>query len=411
MLEPIAASAAPTFTSADSGLVLSIESFERLESDWSSLLARARTRNVFITWPFLATWWQQLGRDRQLRLFVVRDQDRVVAIVPLCITLQNRRFGHARVLTNVGYGDVVNPDFLDALIEPGYEPAVARLVWSSLSRDDSWDYAEFGDLDAEGSLIRIVRAWETIAGLEVRIEPKAVCPYIPLQHANYDAFLAKRNSHFRQQLRRYRRVIERELSVIWQQVGVDLPIDAGIAALTRLHQERMEATERGGNFKKADYLAFHRELAARTAKSGDLFFWVLFSGDEAIATHYGFLHAGVYYGYQMGFTHKYAKYSPGHYMTGVVIEKLLALGARELNLLRGTDAWKFRWTDATRMTATAFVVRPNWTSRWAHARMQLSQSPALVLRHLIGRENFDELRKSWSAWSHRESRTGGPQGE
>ncbi|MFN7964634.1 MAG: GNAT family N-acetyltransferase [Acidobacteriota bacterium] len=378
-------------------LTVSLQPISELQSDWTELLTQARACNVFNSWEFLATWWEHFRRDRESRIFVVYDQTRPIAIVPLCLQSRRGRFGRWRVLRNIGYGDVVNPDFLDALVVPGREDEVADAVAPLLLADPAWQFIELGELDAQGSMQQLARRWETHHGLVRRIDPKSTCPYVPLP-ASFDAFLAARNSHFRQQLRRYRRVIERELAVEWKRVGLDLSIEDGIAALTHLHQERMEATERGGNFKKSDYQAFHRGLAERLDRSGALFFWVLYSRGEPIATHYGFLHGTTYYGYQMGFTLRHHRYSPGHYMTGVVIEKLIGLGAREMNLLRGTDNWKFRWTETVRQTINISLLRPTAASRWAFNRAGLSLPPALALRFLIGRESFEELRRAWTSW-------------
>jgi hypothetical protein len=41
------------------------------------------------------------------------------------------------------------------------------------------------------------------------------------------------------------------------------------------------------------------------------------------------------------------------------------------------------------------MLRPQWRSNWARVRTELSGSPALVMRFLIGRDAFDEIRGAW----------------
>ncbi len=398
------------------GLLVERVAVPALREEWDALLPRARTNNVFVTWDFLATWWEHFRRSREGLTLLVREPDgRPVAILPFYVEALRTRFGEARVLRNTGYGDVVNPDFLDVLVEEGREDEVADLVAPLLFDDPAWDYVEFSELDPSGSLARMARRWARTRGLEFRLEPRATCPFVPLP-ASFEEYLAGRNAHFRHQLRRYRRKIQRELGVSWKRVGVDLDVGTGIAHLTALHQERMEATERGGNFRKDDYRHFHRVLADRLQRSGRLYFWVLFVEGSPIATHYGFLHDGVYFGYQMGFTHRFARYSPGHYMTGVVLEKLIEEEhAREMNLLRGTDAWKYRWTDHERRTVTVRLLPDSWRARWAYLGAALSQPPILVMRFLLGRENFEEIRRCWKTALERvrpvEARSPKPRGK
>ena len=384
-----------------SGLSVELAPLPALRAEWSWLEPRARTRNVFNAWTFVDAWWEHFreGADgrapREERVFVVRNgAGQPVAIVPLYVDPRPTRFGRVRVLRNVGYGDVVNPDFLDALCIPGFEERVAAAIAPRLFGDPGWDFAQFSELAEGGSLALMAEAWSEERRALVRRETRSPCPYLPLP-ASFDEFMAARNPHFRQQLRRYRRKIERELGVEWRRVGRDIDVDAGMDLLARLHQARMEATGRGGNFKKDDYQRFHRALATRLAGSGELYFWVLTIEGLPGASHYGFLHDGVYYGYQMGFTPQYERWSLGHYMTGVVVEKLIEEEhAREMNLLRGRDAWKFRWTDEVRCTESITMIRPGLRSRWLHFGAALSQSPPLVLRSLIGRDAFDELRSA-----------------
>lgn len=390
-------SATPTLTWPKRAAAPKVETVAigSLRSEWSKLLPVARTNNVFVSWHFLATWWEHFRRHREARVYVVRDDaGRVIGIVPLYVEQLSTRLGRVNVLRNIGYADVVNPDFLDAVVEAGREEEVATALEDVLFEDPSWEFADFSELEPKGSLVRMAKIWERRGHVGLRIEQRSICPYVRLP-ATFEDYLKGRNPHFRQQLRRYRRKIEKDLDIDWKLVGHDVEVAAGIEQLARLHQERMEATERGGNFKKDDYLVFHRNLAERMARTGQLHFWLIFVGGAAAATHYGFLHDGVYYGYQMGFTHRYHKYSPGHYMTGKVMEGLIDAGATEMNFLRGTDGWKFRWTESTRRTVSARMLRPQWRSNWARVRTELSGSPALVMRFLIGRDAFDEIRGAW----------------
>ena len=380
------------------GLTVQREPIAALAEEWEELLTRSRTRSAFVSWTFLHTWWLHFRRQREPRVYVARERSgRVVGIIPLYVETRTLRFGTVRVLRNMGFGDVVNPDFLDALVEKGRESEVAAALLPYLQADESWQYIELSELDRSGSMMELARIWENQRVFETHIERRARCPYITLP-GSFEEFLQSRNPHFRQQLRRYRRKIERDLSVEWRRVGVDVSVAAGMEALARLHQERMESTERGGNFRKQDYLVFHRDLAERMVGTGELYFWLLYVEGSPIATHFGYLHGKVYYGYQMGFSPRFHKWSPGHYMTGVVLEKLIALGAREMNLLRGTDPWKFRWTQDTRDTVTVNLIRPAWASTWAWMRANLSAPPAIALRFLLGRDAFEQLQQALSTF-------------
>lgn len=376
-------------------LTVAVEPLAGLEREWSVLAEISPTRSFFTGYTFNRVWWDSFRRQREERIYVVRDQQReAVAILPLYRERRRTRLGRVQYLALLGTGDRANPDFLDILVRPGLEAAAGAALLGSLRAQADWDFAEFNELDPAGVLPRLLGDWSARTGGELREEVRCTCPYIPLPD-DFELFLKSCNPHFRQQLRRYRRVIERDLAPQWKKVGVDLGIPEGLRILADLHQERMEGTDRGGNFRNPEYAAFHRALAEGAAQSGELSLWILFLEGRPAASHYGFLSGGVYYGYQMGFAEKYARYSPGHYVTGIVLEKLIAARAREMNFLRGTDRWKFRWTDQVRTTRRFVLLSPGWRGRWAFTAVSLSQSPALALRFLIGRESFDEMRRAW----------------
>lgn len=367
-----------------------------LEQEWRQIAPVASTRNVFVDWEFQSTWWRHFGRSKVGRVFVVRGtRGELLGIVPLYIDNVKLRLGSARILRNVGYGAPVNPDHLDALVVPGAETAVATAVARQLAADPGWDFADWSELAEDAFLVRVAHAIEREHFAFVSIEPRSICPYIRFE-GKFSDYLAGCGSHFRYRVRNAMRKVDKSLGVAWRRIGSDIDPQCGMKLLAQLHQERMTSSGRGGNFLRRSYEAFHLDLARRLARSGHLYSWVIFSEGLPLAGNYGFLHEGRYYGYQMGFAPRFQRWSPGTYMIAETARRLVdEEGGCEMDLLRGGDSWKSRWTQSSRRTLRVNVVRPTWRSRSAHVRAGLSGSPALVLRYLIGRDSFDSLRKSW----------------
>jgi CelD/BcsL family acetyltransferase involved in cellulose biosynthesis len=152
--------------------------------------------------------------------------------------------------------------------------------------------------------------------------------------------------NFRRNHRKKRRRLGATL-VTWQP-GQDVGI--ALDTLAALHQERMETSGRGGNFRKADYAAFHHRFAGRAAHNGWLYLAFLQYEGHPIGGRYGFFYRGVYYAYQSGFDPSMADASPGEVLLGMVLEDLIGRGAHEFNFLRGPQPHKFHWTDQRRQT-------------------------------------------------------------
>ncbi len=326
-------------------VIRDVERFAALAPAWDELLGRSPADTVFLTWDWLWCWWEVYGAELEPCVAVVREDGRLVAAAP-CMIERRRRYGlGVRQLAFIGTGRAVCPDFLDVVVEAGRERELVPALIAALAAERGWDKAVLTDFP-EGSPTReLVAGALEREGLRPRSAPDRVCPYIALP-ATWAEMEQRLTHNFRRNHRKKRRRLGATLAR-WQP-GDD--VDAALARLAALHQERMETSGRGGNFRKPDYHAFHRRFAARAAARGWLYLAFLEHEGRAIAARYGFLYRGTYYAYQSGFDPAAYDASPGEILLGMVIEDLIGRGVTELNFLRGAQPHKFHWTDRRRET-------------------------------------------------------------
>ena len=113
-----------------------------------------------------------------------------------------------------------------------------------------------------------------------------VCPYLPLP-GTWEELLRGFRGELRQGAPvKIRRCERRGVRLVARESSGEL--DAAMDDLARLHQLRMEDTERGGNFRNPAYLAFHRDLMNAFAARGWLDLRFLELDGERIAVEYGF---------------------------------------------------------------------------------------------------------------------------
>jgi len=319
--------------------------FAALAPEWDALLERSASDVVFLTWDWLATWWDVYGEGLELCVAVVREDGRLVAAAP-CKIERRRRYGIGfRQLGFIGTGRAVCPDFLDVVVERGREAELVPVLVEALVAARRWDTVVLTDVPEDAASGPVLAQALRAAGLRPRREADRICPYLPLP-ATWGELEQRLTHNFRRNHRKKRRRLGATLAT-WQP-GDDL--GRALDTLAALHQERMETSGRGGNFRKADYRAFHERFAARAAERGWLYLAFLQHEGKAIAGRYGFLYRGTYYAYQSGFDPAAADASPGEVMLGMVLEDLIRRGAAEFNFLRGTQPHKFHWTDRRRLT-------------------------------------------------------------
>ncbi len=321
------------------------ERLAALAPEWDALLARSAADTVFLTSDWLETWWEVYGAGAALAVAIVREDGRLVAAAP-CKVEERRRYALGfRQLEFVGTGRAVCPDFLDVIVEPGRETELVPPLVQALVDAGGWDKLALTDVPAASPTRAALVAALGAAGLRPRTEGDRVCPYLPLP-LTWPELEARLTHNFRRNHRKKRRRLGASL-VLWLP-GDD--VGAALASLAALHQDRMETSGRGGNFRRPDYRAFHERFAERAARRGWLYLAFLERDGRRIAGRYGFVYRGTYYAYQSGFDPAAADDSPGEVLLGMVIEDLIGRGVREFNFLRGAQPHKFHWTDRRRET-------------------------------------------------------------
>jgi hypothetical protein len=57
--------------------------FLNLRSEWNAVLGRSRDDYLWLTWEHLSTFWKYFGEKRRLRILLIEDKNRILAIAPL----------------------------------------------------------------------------------------------------------------------------------------------------------------------------------------------------------------------------------------------------------------------------------------------------------------------------------------
>ena len=164
-----------------------------------------------------------------------------------------------------------------------------------------WDALVLTDLAADSPTLAVLDDRARRAALPHRATEDRVCPYIQLPQ-RWSELEARLGKSFNRHLKRGARRLFDELGATFDLLADPTPEDvaAAMAGLARLHQDRMENTDRGGNFRKPDYYAFHLALAQQLRQTGQLILAFLRLGDERIAVRYGIVYGRTYYAISRG---------------------------------------------------------------------------------------------------------------
>jgi dTDP-4-amino-4,6-dideoxygalactose transaminase len=362
-VERIAAGARGTSVPQDALKLEPVESFELLRPEWTALAERSR--NVFSTWEWAATWWRHFGAERQLRLMRVSSADgRLLAILPLYVFS-----ARPCVIRFVGHGPA---DQLGAVSAPGDRVAVARALRQAVAR-----------LRPDVLLAERLAAddgWSSLLGGQLLSEEGS--PVIDLGVGSWDALMARWSGNLRTQIRRSERRLEREHRFRFRLASEPEQLDQELDRLFELHTACWPMTH--SEFAHANR-AFHRDFVRVALESGWLRLWLLDVDEETVAAQLVYRFAGADCYYQSGRSPAWQRHSVGTLLMAHTIRMALADGMDEYRLLRGNEPYKYRFATRDPGVETIAVANRRLASAALAARWALPAPVAAFVRWQVRR--------------------------
>jgi CelD/BcsL family acetyltransferase involved in cellulose biosynthesis len=330
---------------------LGFEDFCRIEAAWNELERASDRPTPFATHAWIRTWWRHFGGDREFLALVVRAGRQVLAALPL--VLRTTRFGGARLTVAEIIGTAAVPtrgmglsDKADLLVRRDAGGAVERLVIEVLRLLDSVDLLHLKGLEEHGAALRALatsaagrqhRAWSLV---------RSRSPYLALD-GTWEDYLQSRGRRFRKNLRRAQRMLD-ERGAVELLRSADPRAPARVEDVLAISEESWTSHRGTDLFRHPAIRRFMLDVLGELAARGALDLHVLRVGGLPVAYELCFDVGGRVFAYNAGYRQDYARASPGNIVTLAVIESAFARGRSEYDMLRGTEAYKFRWSDTVR---------------------------------------------------------------
>lgn len=310
------------------------QGFAALEEEWEELYLDAPRASPFQSWAWLYSWWEHYGSHHELLLITVRnDLGTLVGVAPLML---DRKFGFGR-LVFLGTGVT---DHLDVLAREGWEGPVLEALDRPLRQMTSWQLADLQQLRPD-AVARDLLGWWDGPRLRVWQDGFPVVDTMP-----WEELLMSLSRNLRSTVRRTLRRAEAD--------GVRRELaDAGDAAeaaarLVALHRELWQGPEISpehltDGFESSMIAAFGRMLERGIGgisefwRDGEVVlsdFWVC--GHDFLGT------------YMLGANQAaLRRYQWSSIYIWDAVSTARSKGKERIDLLRGQEAYKLRWSTET----------------------------------------------------------------
>lgn len=333
--------------------VATAEEFHASRAQWNALVGAMNYPSIFCTWEWMAAWMDVYAADSEPVILLVRRDEELVGILPLCRSSVALRSGWmtGRVLSFCGSMDLY-PDHLDLIGSRDESESCVNAILEFLGRElTDWDVLSLPYLAGDSNLVSQLAPGRHRLSTDLR--PVSSARFIALS-GDFDRFLLRFDGKFRYNIRSRRKKLFEDHG--FRYLVCD-PSSHGQALdlLFDLHRLRAERKQIQSTFKDRAILDFHRAVAARMADTPWMEIRLLANDEATIAASYNFGFNNTSFCYQKGIDPAWERYGPGAVMLSELIKEAYSLGRREYNFLQGGEEYKAQWAKARRVLLTATV--------------------------------------------------------
>ena len=359
------------------------EALSEIRSEWQQL-HKASSTDVFLSWNWLMPWWRHLAGGRELFIMLARDDDGRLRGL-LALSLETARVGFRRVRRLRFLGDDRGgTDYLDALIEPGWNRAVNRAFGAALMdcRSD-WDLLELRDMDQQSNTPH--ELLEALGeSFDMRSNEGLICPVQDFEPGTEVDDFMSRTRRFQNYTRR-RRWLERQPGFRIEVCRDESTLQPAVDQFFRLHRLRWGEDGGSSGILEVRSEAFHRDAMARLMAAGQLRLYTMWVDGLAVASVYALLHGGTFYYYQSGMDPAWRSRSVGLVLIGETFADAIRSGLTRYDFLRGEEAYKFDWvSDSRRLVSRRLFAQGSTGASAVNGDLRLSQGRTLVKKWVRG---------------------------
>jgi len=310
-----------------------------LRTDWTTLLTRTSTANVFLTFEWLSTWCHYYGAGAQLCILAAYERDELIGLAPLVI--QDRRLAGVRLFRRVAFLGNGLSDRLDMLLAPGAERVVLEAFVSHL-RLQRWDVLDLQDVPEDSPTAKLLPQIAECPGARVEVSQQSICPVVTFRGDTAGQF-ASFGRHLRQNIGYYGRRLRRRHEVAIDVVHGGPQLTEHLDGFTRVYRKAFADRPDTHEVISDRFAAFRRDAAVRLAEHGHLMLTLLRLDRVVVAGELCFPFRATCYRYNCCYDPAWKDEHLGTVLLWETMRAAIDIGCREYDFLRGDEPYKFQW--------------------------------------------------------------------
>jgi CelD/BcsL family acetyltransferase involved in cellulose biosynthesis len=325
------------YSNTNSGMKLTLvrtaQEFLGLGGVWTRALECCARPDLFLTFGWFRSWWEHLGQDAELSVFVLEDNKECqgVGIAPLMRRADSLFFLASHEVT----------DYCDFLFPKGREEEFHKAWLTEVANSrPGIKRIELINLRSTSSTLQVLPETARECGFVSRSYPGEEAPILrlPGSYQEYLAGLRRKNRH---ELRRKLRRTEGLPGIRLETIADPGEVPAALDEFISLH--RSVDPDKDRFWQIPGIPEFFKAVLSRLVRDKLAALLVVYAEDAPIASlivgHYG----RTEYFYNVAYAPAYAAASPGYYVFDQAIRQAISSGREEADFLRGSEKYKFEF--------------------------------------------------------------------
>ncbi|WP_075619794.1 GNAT family N-acetyltransferase [Paenisporosarcina indica] len=360
--------------------IRTIEELRKYKENWDQILESNQNTNPFIEFEWIVHWWLHLGKDKNIEILVVEDNDKWIGFFPF-------QFTNKWNSTLVEFVARDEADYMDVIVYDKDKKAAIPFILNYLIT--SIPNVVF---NLHGLLSSSKTTTNIMGYLKSRDYPttifSSVTPYIHIESIDLNDYMKPRKKLHGLNRREKRIQLIGDLTT----ASVD-PSD--METVFSLHDKHWKQKLDTSKFKNQAHKDFYHALLSVKDRPIEVKVDALFLNDQMIAFTYGFMCRGRYVSFIIGHDDDYNLYSPGRILMNKLIEHSRKHGIKIFDLSVGDDPYKLDWNTGLDTVNNILFSSNEWPAKLlvqliksrGYVRTVLNKNHNMVLfkRQILGR--------------------------
>lgn len=311
-----------------------IEQFKRISADWDSALISSEADNPFLLSDFLITWWKYYSKKLTLCFFLVYEDGKIIAGLPLCMS----RNGY----TEYPGGCVAS--YTEFLCVQDNQEAIWEIFLKALTERNDWRVVCLKRYNRNRLNVPFLHSLSRLNRSILLDSYRSEYTYIIDIPQNFSKYADSLNSTIRRYIRYSQREFQKMGNISLEHLEENVDLEEWCKKYLEFSISSFKSRNRQSAFCDKDYYLFFKDLIRKFYGLGYLDAYSLNVAGRIAAMHFGYSMKKNLNWFYPTFDVKFSKLHPGHLLLYKLVELGSQRGNKVIDLQSGYVLYKKQWS-------------------------------------------------------------------